>query len=385
MASAKPTRRRRRKGSGTIIARNGWLSIRWLEDGKIRQESIDLKDTKRNREAAAKILESKTGLAKLLTQQQRLDLLIKEQEDIAKKIARLKSIASGKASLTLAGLVDAFRKSPYRKDCPPAQLDRYCARLSAFVTWAGEDTPLMAVTDATAADYAAVLAGKFSGASFNKHVAALKICWTALEKSGSVDANPWATLARKRNESHTRRALSDAEVSKILATAKGEMRDLILIGLHTGLRLGDAAQLRWENFGKGCVEVKTAKTGALVSLPAHRLLAALGRQGKSGYVCPSIAAKVSRSHGKEQLSSEVVEIFAAAGLETTVKQDGWTRARADAGFHSLRHTFVSRCVEAGIPVAIVKELVGHTTEKMTSHYSHVGADAIAAAFDKADL
>lgn len=384
MANTKKSRRR--KGSGTIISRNGWLSIRWREDGKICQESINLKDTKKNRETAVEMLEKKTGLAKYLSQQQRLDLLIKEQEDIAKKIARLKAIATGQGALTLGGLVEAFRKSPYRKDCPPAQLDRYCARLSAFVTWAGAKVPFASIDDSKAAEYSAVLSGKYSGASYNKHVAALKIAWAALSKSAGVDVNPWADLARKRNESHTRRALTNEEVAKILATAKGEMRDLIQIGLHTGMRLGDCARLKWENFTKnGMVEVKTAKTGALVAIPSKRLLSSLGRNGTKGYVVPTIAEKVARSHGIEMLSSEVVETFASAGVKTTVKEAGWTRARADAGFHSLRHTFVTRAVEAGIPVAIVKELVGHTTEQMTSHYSHVAAEAIQSAFSKADL
>lgn len=384
MANTKKSRRR--KGSGTIISRNGWLSIRWREDGKICQESINLKDTKKNRETAVEMLEKKTGLAKFLSQQQRLDLLIKEQEDIAKKIARLKAIATGQGALTLGGLVEAFRKSPYRKDCPPAQLDRYCARLDAFVTWAGAKTPFASIDDAKAAEYSAVLSGKYSGASYNKHVAALKIAWAALSKSAGIDANPWADLARKRNESHTRRALTNEEVAMILAKADGEMRDLINIGVHTGMRLGDCARLKWDNFLKdGFVQVRTAKTGSIVTIPSKRLLAALGRNGTKGYVVPTIAAKLDKPHGIEMLSKAVVETFESAGVQTSIKQAGWKRARADAGFHSLRHTFVTKAIEAGIPVAIVKELVGHTTEQMTSHYSHVAAEAIQSAFSKADL
>lgn len=204
--------------------------------------------------------------------------------------------------------------------------------------------------------------------------------------SRGAEDNPWTTLARKRNESNTRRALTDDEVAKILAKAEGEMRDLILIGLHTGMRLGDCARLKWENFLKdGYVQVKTAKTGATVTIPSKRLLSALGRQGTKGYVCPEIAEKVAKPHGIEMLSSNVVDTFEAAGVKTSIKQAGWSRARADAGFHSLRHRFVTKAIEAGIPPAIVKALVGHTSEVMTAHYSHIGGEAIAAAFEKAEL
>ena len=50
------------------------------------------------------------------------------------------------------------------------------------------------------------------------------------------------------------------------------------------------------------------------------------------------------------------------------------------GFHALRHTFVSRLIEAGIPPPIVRELVGHASAAMTEHYTHISESAILAAF-----
>ena len=38
------------------------------------------------------------------------------------------------------------------------------------------------------------------------------------------------------------------------------------------------------------------------------------------------------------------------------------------GFHSLRSTFVSMMVEAGVPLAIVRALVGHVDEEITLRY-----------------
>jgi integrase len=45
-------------------------------------------------------------------------------------------------------------------------------------------------------------------------------------------------------------------------------------------------------------------------------------------------------------------------------------------FHCIRHTAVSLMKDAGIPEAAVMELVGHDTEQMSAHYTHVGREAL---------
>ena len=45
------------------------------------------------------------------------------------------------------------------------------------------------------------------------------------------------------------------------------------------------------------------------------------------------------------------------------------RRNGDLSFHSLRHTAVTLLKEAGIPQAVVMELVGHDNEEMSQHYT----------------
>ena len=37
----------------------------------------------------------------------------------------------------------------------------------------------------------------------------------------------------------------------------------------------------------------------------------------------------------------------------------------DANFHSLRHTFATRCIEAGFDVKTLSEILGHASVKIT--------------------
>jgi integrase len=52
------------------------------------------------------------------------------------------------------------------------------------------------------------------------------------------------------------------------------------------------------------------------------------------------------------------------------------RSGGNLSFHSLRHTAVSLLKDAGIPQAVVQELIGHDSEAMSALYTLVGTEAL---------
>jgi integrase len=52
------------------------------------------------------------------------------------------------------------------------------------------------------------------------------------------------------------------------------------------------------------------------------------------------------------------------------------RVHSGISFHSLRHSAVSLLKDAGVPEAVVMELVGHDSKEMSGHYTHVGNEAL---------
>ena len=58
------------------------------------------------------------------------------------------------------------------------------------------------------------------------------------------------------------------------------------------------------------------------------------------------------------------------------KGRGGRRLGTELSFHCLRHTAVSFLKEAGVPQAVVQELVGHDSVQMSQQYTHVGIEAL---------
>lgn len=374
------------------MERGGVYVLRWHDDGRLKQETTKFKvGVKAERARAEELLAERTKVNALKARRDQLAVLIAEREDLETRIKALEAKATPTAErLKLGGLVEAWKRSPRRKDCGDDQRERYGAQLGAFVEWAGKEIEVAAVDDGMAERYAAALGAWASGSTYNKHLNALTAAWKAVGRAAGCPGNPWADLPRKRLETHVRRSLTDAEIAKILKVAEGEWKALILIGLHTGLRLGDACRLTWGAFkADGTVEVVTGKTGALVKLPGVKfrgeLAKVLGKRG--GDDAQRVVAGIWKKYESDAaaISDGVREIFERAKIKTRVKEKGWSKARPDASFHSLRHTFVTRAIEAGVPAPIVRALVGHSTAAMTDRYSHVSGEAVAAAFEKAGL
>jgi hypothetical protein len=56
-----------------------------------------------------------------------------------------------------------------------------------------------------------------------------------------------------------------------------------------------------------------------------------------------------------------------------------------ATWHTLRHTFASRAVMAGVDIRTVQELMGHSTVTMTMRYAHLSPAHLREAVNKASV
>ncbi len=155
----------------------------------------------------------------------------------------------------------------------------------------------------------------------------------------------------------------------------------VLLAMLTGLRIGELCALKWENIS---VKERTIRVCATMQR--------LRNDGEGG------RTKVVIGSPKSDLSSRVIPLSDAAAalcklmevknqaayiltgnaefIEPRTLQYRLKKYAKDCGlegvhFHTLRHTFATRCVEVGFEIKSLSEILGHSTTAITmERYVH---------------
>jgi integrase len=174
------------------------------------------------------------------------------------------------------------------------------------------------------------------------------------------------------------RFLDEEEEARLLHHAPLYLRRLIIFLTGTGARRGEALNLTWGEVDlagntRAAVKFIETKNGSSrrVPLPNHvrDLLVTMrteagGNPGKRDRVFTWL-----RRGGGEALAYK------------TDPGTSFKRARRDAGLpdvtlHTMRHTYASRLVKRGVPIAHVSKLLGHAKIQMTMRYAHLAPEGL---------
>lgn len=188
------------------------------------------------------------------------------------------------------------------------------------------------------------------------------------------------------NNRFSKLCLTNDQVAALLKSA--EEKDIIwkilfTIGAYTGLRLGDCATLKWKevDLEKKIItkiahkNLKYAQKPLIVGIHAELekvLLAQKDRNIRSDFVIPELSDYTSNHATCSRVKKAVRKIFNNAGIKTTASNEGMGKIdRKLYGFHSFRHTYISRLISLGVPLAVVQESVGHSRAAQTEHYTQI--------------
>lgn len=203
----------------------------------------------------------------------------------------------------------------------------------------------------------------------NNHIVVLKKIFNSAVDWGHMDRNPIAKAKKFKEEEYQNGWLNREESEAFLKMCDERWYPFFATLLWTGMRLGEALALRWEDiiWRSETIRVRrsvyqgqfgTPKSGKGRDIPMNsRLIEVLKslRHLKGELV-------FSTADGKLLDPANVKRPFAAA-----LKKAGLPQIR----IHDLRHSFASQLVQRGVQLKAVQELLGHADIKMTMRYAHL--------------
>lgn len=248
------------------------------------------------------------------------------------------------------------------------------------------------------------------GGSFSLFVKVYNVIHGALEKAvelGMIPKNPCKGVAYPKDDRKDVWALAKEEQQRFIAALDGEYyRTMLLTYLYTGMRAGECIPLQWKDIDLSKRAIRINKKAIL----HHDYATHSGKQeiqdfcktksSKRTVVITAGLAAILAEH-KEEMKRRA----AALGLEWTedslvfwntrnkIVQYGnlkeslnkiYRKAGIEgATMHTLRHTYATRCFEAGVNIKAISGQLGHANVKTTYNiYVHLFEDTKIKEIDK---
>lgn len=189
-----------------------------------------------------------------------------------------------------------------------------------------------------------------------------------------------------KNDARRLRILNDKEITALLAyqgrrkEAFADLHDMILLSLDMGPRAGELVHIRRESCDpvtgavriyKGSRDNDTTKGGASRLLFAGQLfpdaLGMLRRRlsgpGNGPYLFPGPDGQARDPNGLNRAMRRI--------MDKLKFNKGVSDPRNVVVWHTLRHTYATKMLEAGTDIYTLKELMGHASVTTTEIYLHL--------------
>jgi integrase/recombinase XerD len=198
--------------------------------------------------------------------------------------------------------------------------------------------------------------------SAQKKLENLRAFFRFCHDSDWIKTNPAKKIKTGRVESVQVLPFEDSDIEKILAAClthpikqrRVELKALVLLMRHSGLRIGDAVTLRQDRIKGGMLELHTAKSGTKVRLPLNPIVLTALRELPAGtYFFWN--GKATRESIVKIWERTFQRVFIKAGL-------------AGAHSHQFRHAFAVGLLQHGVSMQNVSTLLAHRSLKITEKY-----------------
>ncbi len=222
----------------------------------------------------------------------------------------------------------------------------------------------------------------------------LKAAFNKAKEWGYVKENYFIKVKLPKRQKTAPAFINSEQLTAISNQLKDDVvRDAVILGFYTGMRLNEIVNLKWKNVNlstriitvgdeefitKGrnqrFIPVSDEAYDALIKIKTKNKggnppLYPLPRGESFGYVfCKNNGQKFTGDHFSRRFKSACKK----AGIDKAIH------------FHSLRHSFASNLAQQGVSLYKIKELLGHASVTTTEIYSHLNIDSLRDAISKLD-
>lgn len=271
---------------------------------------------------------------------------------------------------------------------------RYTSVVRDFLASLGTaaDKSLSSIQPKHVEEFMALQTGKGrSPASLRMDIKIVAAAFAYGMRQGFIATNPALAVEIDEAKSVSKDAFSEEEIANLLDVADTDWRTAIILGAFAGLRLGDAVNLTWQAVDLQQATLtfmpqKTRRKARTLTVPLHpklqEHLETIAGDDPAAPLTPTLTGK--QTGGATGLSRQFAKLMRVAGIQGENRKTNENQARSvsSKSFHSLRHSFNTAMLNAGVDERVRMELNGHSTVNVSRKYGHTLLETLRTAVAK---
>lgn len=216
--------------------------------------------------------------------------------------------------------------------------------------------------------------GKLSAKSINDILIVIGLALSYAEDAYNI---PKIKIHHVKEANKEMRVLSVSEqtiLEKYLRQNMNLYKFGVILALYTGMRVGELCALQWEDIKDRTIVID--KTLHRIRDGNKTVLEITEPKTKTSYRVIPIPIVIAPLIEEFRAEGSVIKNRNGKAVEPRLMQMTFEKFIDECGlpktnFHALRHTFATRCVEAGFDIKSLSEILGHTDVRTTlNKYVH---------------
>ncbi len=205
---------------------------------------------------------------------------------------------------------------------------------------------------------------KYTAKSISRKLNSIKTFCRFLIKKSLIKENPASSVSHPKYEIKPPRILTKMEYRSLRDVCRDDVRiyAIVEILLQTGIRIGELANLELDHVQENSLTIKAYESHGERQVPLN----------KAASTALTEYLKVRpKTKTKNIFVTKTGKPFLIRNIRTAIDRYFKLADIKDAKVNDLRHTFIAHQLQAGTPLTLISQLVGHKRLSTTEKYLEV--------------